>query len=100
MDGILNQRNRNEPTRPEENLTENKTMKYRVKRYWIVWDEVEVEIEDGGKGFESRRRAIAKAHKLPLSSSEKQEYLADSINSDPDSDVTILIPLRMAPDGG
>lgn len=53
-------------------------MKFCVKRYWEVCDEVEVEAEHPDE-------AIEKAHDLPLSTNP--EYVPDSINTDPQTDI-------------
>jgi hypothetical protein len=55
------------------------TMRYAVKRYWEICDEVEVEAN-------SAHEAIEVAHAMPLENS-KAEYVPDSINSDPTTDV-------------
>lgn len=56
-------------------------MKYIVKRYWEVCDEVQVEAD-------TPEEAIEKAHEMR--SSKYPEYVPDSINSDPDCDVQEL----------
>jgi hypothetical protein len=54
-------------------------VRFRVKRYWELCDEVEVEADDGAKAIEA-------AHALPLAAA-KAHYVPDSLNSDPDADV-------------
>lgn len=56
-------------------------MKFCVKRYWEVCDEVEVEAKN-------KDEAIEKAHEMRLS--KYPEYVPDSINSDPETDVQKL----------
>ena len=58
-------------------------MKYAVKRYWSVCDEVHVEAN-------SISEAIGIAHELPVDST-KAEFVPDSMNSDPTCDVQQLI---------
>ena len=57
-------------------------MKFAVKRYWEMCDTVEVEANLPGEAIEA-------AHALPLDNT-KAEYVPDSIDSDPDSDVQAL----------
>ena len=57
-------------------------MKFAVKRYWEICDTVEVVADSPGEAIEA-------AHALPLDNT-KAEYVPDSINSDPDSDVQPL----------
>ena len=57
-------------------------MRYAVKRYWELSDEVEVEAS-------SVDEAIGRAHDLPLDES-KGDYVPDSLNSDPEADVQPL----------
>ena len=57
-------------------------MRFAVKRYWEICDEVEVEADSADKAIEA-------AHALPLDHT-KAEYVPDSINSDPDTDVAQL----------
>ena len=54
-------------------------MRFKVKRYWELCDEVAVEADDGDK-------AIEVAHALPLAAANAH-YVPDSLNSDPDADV-------------
>ncbi len=54
-------------------------MKFTVKRYWEICDEVDVEAESVGKAIEA-------AHAMPLDNT-KAQYVPDSLNSDPDTDV-------------
>ena len=58
-------------------------MKYAVKRYWSVCDEVEVEAN-------SVSEAIDIAHEMPAANA-KAEFVPDSMNSDPSCDVQQLI---------
>jgi hypothetical protein len=53
-----------------------------VKRYWEICDTVEVEAESADKAIEA-------AHALPLDNT-KAQYVPDSLNSDPDTDVQSL----------
>ncbi len=53
-------------------------MKCWVKRYWEMCDEVRVDAEN-------EHDAIEKAHEVPLTAGE---YVADSLNSDPETDVS------------
>lgn len=57
-------------------------MKFAVKRYWSVCDEVEV-------AANSIREAIDLAHELPTDNA-KAEFVPDSMNSDPTCDVQPL----------
>ena len=57
-------------------------MRFRVKRYWELCDEVEVEAD----GVD---QAIEAAHALPLNNT-KARFVPDSLNSDPDADVSQL----------
>jgi len=54
-------------------------VRFKVKRYWEVCDEVEVEADDGAKAIEA-------AHALPLAAA-KTHNVPDSLNSDLDADV-------------
>lgn len=54
-------------------------MKYVVKRYWELCDTVEVVANSVSK-------AIELAHELPTDNA-KAEYVPDSMNTDPDSEV-------------
>ena len=54
-------------------------MKYIVKRYWELCDTVEVVATSVSK-------AIELAHELPTNNA-KSEYVPDSMNTDPDSEV-------------
>lgn len=56
-------------------------MIFVVKRYWEVCDEVQVSAKD-------KDEAIKKAHDLDLSTTP--EYVPDSINSDPETDVQAI----------
>lgn len=58
-------------------------MKFAVKRYWSICDEVEVEAD-------SPSEAIDIAHAMPVDST-KAEFVPDSMNSDPHCDVQSLI---------
>ncbi|TAK93480.1 MAG: hypothetical protein EPO07_18090 [Verrucomicrobia bacterium] len=58
-------------------------MKFAVKRYWSVCDEVQVEANSPGE-------AIDLAHELPVDSA-KTEFVPDSMNSDPHCDVQPII---------
>lgn len=58
-------------------------MKYSVKRYWQLCDEVEVEAT-------SVDAAIEIAHQMPLDES-RGDYVSGSLNSDPSADVQPLI---------
>lgn len=57
-------------------------MKFTVKRYWELCDEVDVEAE-------SADQAIAVAHGMPLDNT-KAQYVPDSLDTDPDTDVQQL----------
>ena len=57
-------------------------MRFKVKRYWELCDEVEVEADDVTK-------AIEVAHDLPLAAA-RAHCVPDSLNSDPDADVDQL----------
>ena len=57
-------------------------MRFAVKRYWEICDEVEVEADSVGN-------AIKVAHAMPLDHT-KGGYVPDSLNSDPDTDVAQL----------
>lgn len=57
-------------------------MRFAVKRYWEVCDQVEVEAKNASA-------AIALAHALPLDNATS-EYVPDSLNSDPECDVQAL----------
>jgi hypothetical protein len=59
-------------------------MKFAVKRYWQLCDEVSVEAD-------SPTQAIDLAHELPLDEL-RGEYVQGSLNSDPDTDVQPLNP--------
>lgn len=54
-------------------------MRYVVKRYWEVCDEVRVEAY-------SVETAIEAAHALPLDHT-KADYVPDSLDTDPETDV-------------
>ena len=56
--------------------------KYRIKRYWTMCDTVEVEAQSVDK-------AICQAHALSAHGA-LAEYVPDSINSDPETDVEII----------
>ncbi len=58
-------------------------MKYAVKRYWQLCDEVEVEAQ-------SVDQAIDLAHAMPLPKT-RGEFVMDSLNSDPGADVQRLL---------
>jgi hypothetical protein len=58
-------------------------MKFAVKRYWQLCDEVEVEAQ-------SVDDAIDLAHAMPLDES-RGEYVMGSLNSDPSADVQLKI---------
>jgi len=58
-------------------------VKFTVKRYWEICDEVDVEAD-------STEAAIESAHALPLDF-EKAAYVPDSLESDPETDVFPLI---------
>ncbi len=58
-------------------------MRYAVKRYWSVCDEVNVEAN-------SSSEAIGIAHELPVDSA-KAEFVPDSMNSDPNCDVQPIL---------
>ena len=57
-------------------------MRFAVKRYWEVCDEVEVEVNSAGE-------AIDAAHALPIDNT-KAEFVPDSLNSDSFVDVQVL----------
>jgi hypothetical protein len=57
-------------------------MRYAVKRYWSVCDEVHIEATSVGD-------AINTSHELPVDSA-KAEFVPDSMNSDPNCDVQQL----------
>ncbi len=69
--------------RIEENGHERRAMKFAVKRYWQLGDEVEVEAH-------SVDEAIEIAHARPLDES-RGEFVMGSLNSDPHADVQPLI---------
>jgi len=58
-------------------------VKFTVKRYWQLCDEVEVE----GR---TRDEAIDIAHQMPLDES-RGSYVSGSLNSDPDQDVAPIL---------
>ena len=58
-------------------------MRFAIKRYWEVCDTVEVEAN-------SVSEAVDTAHAMPLDNA-KAEYVPDSINSDPTSDVQRIV---------
>ena len=58
-------------------------MKFAVKRYWEVCDEVELEADSAGEAIET-------AHAMPLDDTNAQ-YVPDSMNSDPESDVEQML---------
>ena len=58
-------------------------MKYCVKRYWSICDSVDVEAN-------SVTEAIAIAHEMPVENT-KAEFVPDSMNTDPDSEVWPLV---------
>jgi hypothetical protein len=67
-------------------------MTFLVKRYWEVCDAVRVTANDVAT-------AIATAHELPLNHATA-EYVPDSLNSDPETDVQELNPnMERKPDG-
>jgi hypothetical protein len=57
-------------------------MRFRVKRYWEMCDEVDVDAV-------SEHRALEVAHALPLDIN-KAQYVSDSLSSDPNTDVQII----------
>ncbi len=57
-------------------------IKYRVKRYWELCDEVEVEVVEGEESL-----VAEKAMELPLT---EGRYVPDSINVDEELDVIKL----------
>ena len=57
-------------------------MRFAVKRYWEICDEVEVEADSADQAMEA-------AHAMPLDHT-KGGYVPDSITSDPDCDVQPL----------
>jgi hypothetical protein len=57
-------------------------MRFRVKRYWEMCDEVDVDAA-------SAEAALEVAHALPLSDTAAQ-YVSDSLTSDPETDVQLI----------
>lgn len=57
-------------------------MKYVVKRYWELFDSVEVEAD-------SEAQAIARAHEMPTDNG-RAHFVPDSMNTDPDSEVWLV----------
>jgi len=58
-------------------------VRYAVKRYWQLCDEVQVEAD-------TPDQAIDLAHEMPLDES-RGEYVSGSLNSDPANDVQPVI---------